>query len=474
MQIPFVGPSNKARSVNVDAQRTVNWYPEINGLGERSEMVLYPRPGLKLFTATGDAEVRGGEVFPVSGGDLYTVTGSELKKVTTAGAVSSIGTLSTTDGLVSMAAGRDQLVIVDGPNGYTYDGTTFARITDADFPGGTHVVWFDGYCVVNNQTTASNDQFHISSIDDATTWNALDFATAEKKPDKLMAHVDRYRELWFIGAESSEVWYNSGNADFPLQPIQAAFSEWGTVAAFSVTRADNAILWLSRNKDGQAMVVMVAMGWTPQRVSTHAVEEAIQGYATISDARAYTFQQRGHTFYVINFPSVPATWVFDLATNLWHEWATLDGSQFRGQVHAFFNGKQYVGDFQDGNILELDLNTYTDNGKKFPCIRESQFIHAEKRRLFHRALEVDFEHGVGNADATDPQVMLQWSDDGGRTWSNEYWRKIGKIGEYDARAIWRQLGSARERTYRIMVTDPVKRVLIGAYLQADAGTRPLT
>ena len=177
---------------------------------------------------------------------------------------------------------------------------------------------------------------------------------------------------------------------------------------------------------------------------------------------------------MLNFPSEPATWVFDLATNLWHEWETLDGTRFRGNVHAFFNGKHYVGDSQDGNILELEPKTWTDNGVEIPRLRQSQIVHAEKRRLFHRTLEVDFEKGVGNSDATDPQVWLSWSDNGGHTWSNEYARKIGKIGEYDARAVWRQLGSARERSYRVRITDPVKPVLIGGYLQADAGTRPLT
>jgi len=69
----------------------------------------------------------------------------------------------------------------------------------------------------------------------------------------------------------------------------------------------------------------------------------------------------------------------------------------------------------------------------------------------------------------DPQAMLDWSDDGGHTWSNEHWASIGVIGDYTARAIWRRLGRSRNRIYRVSITDAVKRVIMGADLEAEVG-----
>lgn len=423
---------------------------------------MLPRPGLKTFANVGAAEIRGARVL---GSDLYVVVGGDLKKITTGGAVTTVGTLNTSTGSVGMATNLTQLGIVDGINGYYTTGSSLTTISDTDFPDtATHIVTMDGYGVVNDPSNAG--RFYITSKNDFSAVAATDFATAERSPDALKAVLEDHRELWLFGESTTEVWYNSGNADFPFEPVPSGFTEWGTAAPFSAAKIDNSVLWLGKGLDGQGTVFR-AQGLRGERISSHAVETAISGYSTISDAIGGTFVFEGHYFYILTFPTGNATWVYDLTTGLWHEWES-DGGRFRGQHFVPFNGKIYVGDKADGNVFELSGTTYTDNGVAIKRMRQDRSIvvGSNRRRLFHRALEVEFESGLGTA-SLDPQIVMEYSDDGGHTWSAERWRGIGKVGEYKNRCVWRKLGSARDRIYRLTTTDDFKAALVGGYLQAD-------
>jgi hypothetical protein len=242
----------------------------------------------------------------------------------------------------------------------------------------------------------------------------------------------------------------------------------GCGAAASLVSMPEGIAWL----DNFYRVVLCA-GYAPAQISTPAIEYAFQGYATKSDAIAYSYKQEGHTFYVITFPTESRTWAYDLTTGFWHTRVSGTGSgRHRGNCFAYFNGKNLVGDWQNGNIYELDLDTYTDVGGAYIVAKRAcQAIHSGKNRMFHHVLELDMETGVGlvTGHGSDPQVCLDWSNDGGHTWSNEHWTTMGAIGTYTTRARWSKLGSARQRVYRVTIDDPVKRVIIGAYLDASQG-----
>jgi hypothetical protein len=283
-----------------------------------------------------------------------------------------------------------------------------------------------------------------------------------------------HREAWLFGSDSVEVWYDAGGVDFPLVRIQGAFNEIGCAAPFSVAKLDNSLFWLGQDARGQGIVYR-ANGYNGVRVSTHAVEYAIAQYGVISDALAYTYQQEGHTFYVLTFPSANATWVYDAATQAWHERAGLTNGEFtrhRSNCQCNFKGSIIVGDFENGNIYTFDLQTYADNGSAQKWLRSWRALPTgtnNLKRTAHHTLQLDCETGVGlsTGQGSDPQAMLRWSDDGGHTWSNEHWSPMGAIGKYGHRVFWRRLGMTlklRDRVYEVSGTDPVKISIVGAEL----------
>jgi len=221
--------------------------------------------------------------------------------------------------------------------------------------------------------------------------------------------------------------------------------------------------------------VYVAEGYIPRRISTFAIEQAIAGYANPEEATAYTYQQDGHHFYVLSFAE--ATWVYDINTQLWHQRAYRDPStgvmeRHRGQSHAFFRGQHIVGDYEDGRVYALDLNTYTDDGDEIYQERAWQQTDSENRWVTYHRGELIADMGLGldgspPSDWADPQAWLSWSNDGGRTWSNEHNRSLGRIGEYDKRAIWRRMGKARTRIYRLRKTAATRTAWRGFNFDAS-------
>jgi hypothetical protein len=273
---------------------------------------------------------------------------------------------------------------------------------------------------------------------------------------------------------------------------------------------DNQIYWLGKDARGQGMVFRAA-GYMGQRISTHAIEWQLQEYPDLSDAVGYTYQQDGHSFYVLNFPTANTTWVFDVATGAWHERASFEDGQFnrhRGNSQMFFNSETVIGDYQNGKLYKFDLDVYADEGQPQKWLRSWRALPTGANNLtrtIQHAMQLDCETGVGldgqsfetglllaeNGDilvtesgdpialdfnvvqGSDPQVMLRWSDDGGHTWSNEHWKSMGKIGRYGFRTIWRRLGATmkiRDRVYEVSGTDPVRIYIMGAELILS-GTR---
>lgn len=482
MDVPFVGPSDTDRSVNMNCMRTLNFYLELDQFGKRP-ICLYGTPGLDLKVTDAAASVVRG-MWNVNN-SLYVVCGNKLRKYNTNFSPTTIGTLNTSTGQVSMSNNTTQLIVVDGGDGYlvTISGDVFSTISSPGFPAApTQVTFLNEYFIVND---AGTQKFYFSSAADGSTWDALDFASAEGSYDDLVALIADHKELWLFGSNSIEVWTGStSNPDAPFELISGAFIEQGVAATFSVAKMDNSLFWLGTNDRGRG-IVWRAEGYVPKRISTHAVEFAIQRYTTISDAVAYAYQQDGHSFYVLTFPTEDKTWVYDAATNLWHERCWRDPSlgeehRHRSNCHVFFNGEHIVGDWEDGRIYELDPDTYDDDGDEILSIRASGHIYdkEEQRTMFHHRLQVDIESGVGlsTGQGSDPQIMLRWSNDGGHTWSGYHYADVGSfaaigaVGEYRRRAIWNRLGRARDRVYEISITDPVKRVILGANLRTTMGT----
>jgi hypothetical protein len=472
MRIDFVGPSYTERSPDLNAQTCVNLYPVAGGPGGKDVAALYGTPGLTRFTTIGTAAVRGMHEF---GAFLFAVSGTTLYRVDAAGVATAVGTVNTGSGRVSLADNGQVMVLVDGSDGWVWNGATLARITDPDFPAATQVVFLGGYFVLDDPATAG--RFMVSRLyatDPADFVAALDFATAEADPDGLVRIFTVEGQLRLLGTNTTEVWFQSG-APFPFDPDQGARSDTGCAAKWSAAQVGGSVLWLARDRQGRVQVVQ-ATGRDARAVSTPALEHAVAGYDTIADAEGYAYHQEGHTFYVLTFPTADATWVYDLSTGLWHRRGGWDGAAYtrhRGSVFAYFAGRHLLGDHQAGTVYALDPDAHTDDGATIRRERAAPAVHADHRRIRFAALTLDMETGVGDAATPAPRVMLDWSDDGGHTWSADTLGALdggaGATGEYGRRVVFRRLGSARSRCFRVVVTDPVKVAIIGASLEAEAG-----
>ncbi|KKM67602.1 hypothetical protein LCGC14_1469490, partial [marine sediment metagenome] len=300
-------------------------------------------------------------------------------------------------------------------------------------------------------------------------WTSTDFKSIDGEQDDLVSCISDHREIWFFGKLTTEVWYKISDAGFPFDRKIDDIIQRGCGAAASVAREDNTIFWL----DDQGMARR-AVGYVPQIISTPQIHFQWSQYSTFADAIGFTYIQEGHTFYILTFPTGNATWVYDVSTDEWHERASFPSpydNKWRGNCYAFFDNKRLIGDHTNGKIYEMDLDTFADDGNTLKAIRQCQMIHSDRKWVFIDRLEIDHETGVGlvKGQGSDPKVVLDWSDDGAKTYSNEHWRDLGKIGEYTKRTYWNRQGRSRNRVYRETITDPVRRVIIGAALDATAG-----
>lgn len=394
MKTPILGASYVARSVNAADNRMVNLYPEVIPEGGKEAGFLNRAPGLRLLASVGTGPIRGLWTLRDHG---YVVSGNKLFKIDSFWSATEIGAI-TNLGPVSMADNGTQLFIATNPQSYIYNCVTnvLQQITDPDFPGAVTVSYIDGYFAFNEP---DSQKVWVTSLLDGTSVDPLDFASAEGSPDGLVSLMVDHRELWLFGTNSIEVWYDSGGADFPLTRIQGAFNEIGCLAAYSVAKLDNSLFWLGADARGRGIVYR-ANGYTGQRISTHAVEWQIQQYSNLTNAIAYTYQQDGHAFYVLIFPSDNKTWVYDVATNSWHERAGFVNGEFvrhRSNCQMSFGNEIVVGDYQNGNLYAFDLNVYDDNGDPQKWLRSWRALPPGQNNLnrtAHHSLQLDIETGT--------------------------------------------------------------------------------
>ena len=349
--------------------------------------------------------------------------------------------------------------------------------SDGAFAGATTVDVVDNYFVYNRPNT---QQWASSNILSPITYS-LSFASKFTGPDNLVSLIVDHGQVYLLGEQTSEVWADVGTFPFAFQRIPGSSSQHGIAAPFSVARLGNSFAYLAKNNRGQAEIVMMN-GYFPARISTHAVENTLVNQY-IADAVSYTYQLEGHEVFVISFPSIDLTWAYDVTTQMWHKWLWVDSNNIyhrhRSNCSAFFQNLVLVGDWQNGQIYQLDPNNYTDNGDTVRRVRRCPHLTTDLQRQYFDELQIQFQPGVGLSGITTPlnsemvgavpQAMLKWSDDGGSTYGNEHWTTIGQEGNYVNRAIWRRLGWSRDRIFEVVVTDPVKAVIVSANLKASVG-----
>jgi hypothetical protein len=473
MEVPFIGPSYTLDALGIDAQRCVNMYGEADesGVG-KSAVALRRRPGLKLLATQGGTGANRG-LYKAANGRFYSVQGSRLSEFDSSWTETVRGTLNTTVGIVSISENVNELVIVDGTNGYTllFATNTFATISDVDFPSGaTTCAFIDQYILANR---AGTQFWNFSALNDATSWNGLDKPSAEGAPDNLVAVFVEDRRIWLFGDSTYEIWYDSGVGNIPFVRIEGTLKDIGCEAVNSIASVDGHVFWLGGNTQGYGQIYM-SEGLEARRVSNHAIERDIQTYGDISDAIGITYQEAGHKYYEITFQTGNKTWVYDMSTGWWFQKTYLDPSdgsinRHRMMNHAFFDNKNIVGDNSNGNIYHYDSFTYDDNGDPIQCIRTSPHYWNNLDRLFINSFEIDLERGNGltTGQGSDPQIMLKNSNDGGKTYGGEQWRSTGKQGEYKKRVKWNRQGMARDRVIEVMTSDPNVLAWIGFHVEME-------
>lgn len=471
--VGFVGSQHKDRNLNFDAQRCINMFPEISASGtSKTPAKLVSAPGLAIWKdlrATLDRPVRGMIKFNES--TFFVVVGTKVFKITSGGDVlESTGEIAPSNQPVSIASNGLTLFMVTGPKGYIINpvANTVTEYINASFAGADAVYFIAGSFVFNKYGTSQFQAMNPYS----TTLDPLWFATAEGSPDALITLAVNLQEVWLFGTETIEVWVNDGSAGFPFSRIPGVFIEQGCAAKNSVAAMDGTLIWLAANDRGQGIVYQSQGLGLPRRISTHSLEDAISSYATIRDAVAYTYQQTGHTFYVLSFPSANITHVYDATTAAWHQRGYLeeDGTfgRHRSNNHVFFQRNNLVGDFKNGIIYRMSSDIYSDAGNPLVRLRASPHISSGFQKIAHVNLQLDIETGAGLniGQGNDPKIKLRWSDDGGHAFANTRYAPIGKMGEYSTRVKFNRLGLSRDRVYEVSCSDPVPFTILGAHLNA--------
>jgi len=467
----------------------------VNGKGQQA--VYYPTPGIEFFAGSGstiDTDPLPSRVGPCRAlfeedGRCFAVIGDRLKEIHEDQTVSDRGFVGN-DGkpatIVSNGGGQKvdaslgnfaQLFIVSALNGYVMDlsdkNAAVVLVTDPQFPTGRAIMglYSDGHFIV---PVKDSNWFQISDFDNGLKWAGFDSFVRSNVSDNIVAMAVMRRELWVFGSKTLEVWYNSGGST-PFLPFQGKVINIGCEAPFSIIAADGDQLMFVGAHNGCGMVYRISDA--PQRVSTHYVERMIQSYQTTEDAEAYGYQENGHIFYVLTFPSANMTWVYDMLTGMWHQRGVWNPNEsnfdaVRQRCHAFAFDHHLVGDFETATIFRQAYTIPTDDGQSIVRVRRCPHVGEELKWIYYKSATVDLETGLGLpfGRGANPQVMLRWSNDGGHVYTPFVNGSAGRQGEYRLRVSWNRLGRARDRVFEVRVSDPIPWRLLDFYMDLEGGT----
>ena len=469
----FIGGSYTAQSPIADQERTINWYVEASQVPGASEnMVLYPTPGASTLDSAGTGDE--GRAHFAIGGREFCVIGTKLYEVNSGGG------LTDRSGAVTLALdqypatissngdGGGQLFITSGTNGYIYDldldtlSASIANIAGKASMGSS----IDGYFLALDSATST---LWISDLLDGTTWDPTQFIQRTIQPDPWVAVKVANRLIYLLGEQTSEVWYNAGTSPIPFVPHPSGLLEYGCNAPFSPEVVGSSLCWLSQTQNGAGAVVR-AESYSVSTISTYAMQVAINGFVSTTDAIGDSYDELGHTFYILTFPNASATLCWDDQTGLWHERGTWDATTatydyWRPIYHAYAFGEHRTLDLHGDSIYRMSTDVYTDvGGGVIRRLRRAPAMVHENKRLFYSSFELNVEVGLA-ASGVDAEVMMRQSKDGGKTWGNERMRSAGDLGEYSTRVKWNRCGSGRRMVFEVVVSAASAWRVLGAWLE---------
>lgn len=479
----FVGPTYRSRTPIADAERCINWFPERIESGTGKNVYwLMPTPGMSLFADTPFGKMR---AFFAQNGRTFTVVGSTFTEILNNGTRVDYGSVEADTGIATISSSGstgNQLFITSGGKGYLFD--LVGNVLSVAIPGliADYGAYLAGFFIALNIT---DSQIRISEYADGATWDPTQFRARANGSDNWQAMLVIHNEIWLMGSQTYEVWYNAGTSPFPFTPIQGMFFNQGIASAATLVQIGESAAWLSSNNQGFGMVMLTDQ-YAPVRISNHSVEYFLQKFVedggSLSDADAMTYQSGGHTFLCISIPGMETSWAFDLTTKMWSErasWLSSPESPVSQWglwepnfcVNAF--DRVLVGSRFNGKIYELSQNFFDDHGRAIRRMRRTPhlFDPSGKNLIVYYSFELDMQTGNGLAtgQGSNPLVMLNISDDGGQTWGTEMMESSGAIGEYKQRVWFWGLGAARDAVFEITVSDPVAWMIVNAWVDFSVG-----
>lgn len=439
--------SYRTRATQASTSRLVNCYPEQLPPDAKTPAMLLRAPGVVPWTTVGTGPIAG---LHAALGFLFVISGTKLYKVDSAKTATLLGDIGIPRN-IDIDSNTSAVVVVNEPLAYYYDGTTFGQITDADFLalGANSVEFLDNFLTF---TVPDSDEWACFDLGSATSFDALNFASAEGAPDNLAGHKIDHRQAVLLGLTSTELWDNIGQSGFPFARAAGGFIEIGCLNGNMALKLDQSVCWPAND-----YTIRRLEGATAIRISTHAVEQFLTT-VTMASGRSYSYTQDGHLFGVFTWPE--GTWIFDATTQEWHERQTYALDYWIAGVHTQAFGLELVGDVTSNKIGYLSSSAYDEFGATQRMEWTYQPILPDSRTpAFHDRLDIIAESGVGltSGQGSIPEIMLDYSDDGGKTWLSMPNREIGRIGDYLHLISWTRLGSSRKpRVFRAAVTDPVQ------------------
>ena len=472
MQLEIATGFYQSDSLPLVAQRCVNWEPVVPQASALNQRALFDVHGIDTRSLTGatiNGQNRGAQVV---NNVPYFINGTNLYSIDSSNVVTDHGTV-VGSGRVSLANnGQFLVIVVPGITGYAFDNadTTLTEITSINFQVADTVSFKDGFFIF---TSSDGEQFFISNLNQPLVFSALDFGSAEVRPDKIVATHVNHNELFVAGRDIFELFQNIGGSGFPFQRVRGGDIQKGLHAKFSLIDFDNSFVFLGGDVNELTAVWRVGAG--VQKLSTSAIDNAIQEYTEdeIADAFAMTYAHGGNFFVAFTFTStrIPSkTFVYDATTSaltgekVWHERQSGiadDKWRITSIVSAF--SELLVGDSIDGRIGTLNKDTHTEYGEVIKRQKTSTPFNSDQFPIFVSELKLTMESGLGNitGDATDPKILMEFSNDGARTFKPAGVRSYGKIGQYQKLPSWRRQGRIpRNRVLRFTTTEPIKSVII--------------
>ena len=463
-------------TLDVDNFNTITW-PAVTNAG-----------GYKVYRTTGtptDGENPPRLIATVNASTLSVEDIGQIGTDETPSAANDTGTATIfNDGAPVMFASSgdagNQILIVSGGYAFCLDLTTNTLAPVVN--GATRCGYIGSYFVVLD---AASSTMKVSESLDGFQWDSTQVYQRTIAGDSWLSMEVTNSEIWLVGSQTTEIWVATGDNNTRFAPNTNVFIEWGIMAASSLTRFGTQLMWLGQNKQGAGIVVQSDGGYNVRQASSRTVEHALQSYSTLADAVSFSYQQDGHTFYVLTFPTDDATWVYDILTNEWHErgdWNSADMvyEAWRPQSFCFAwgglgFGTLLAGDSTSGKVMEMSLTTGTDMaGNYIRRVRRCPHLSQRNELVRYSGLEVELLRGQGttSGQGEDPMLMMRYSNDGGITFGNEIWRSAGRRGAYRTRVRWNRCGIGDDRVFEFVATDPVPWRITGAYLVPRGASQP--